>query len=789
MGACSDVNKGRNKLKKAVNYGINNSYQNKINNSYQNNNIKKSNTKTTNTKINKNKKSYSKLDINKKYYLKCTKCEKYFPFITKIEYDDKNKDFIISYSCICDSSNKNLKTDYLLNLISLNKPSNECPIHSQNILKFFCKTCNIQYCDKCKDIHKEHEIENNIIFISKENKDNLYKLINEKENEFNEFNLIKKLIELNFNQNEVYSNDDTKLINKNNINENTINNSINIKDSKVENIKNTNSNIDTSTNNNTNKNNNNKSLNYSGGFIEVDSENLNNNNEGNFIENKNNINNLNISNNNQEILNENKIIKNIYKTENKVNKENYDKKQNHDKEIKKNNDIYENQDEGAFMEVSRSESQMRKSFNDKIKIEKQDEISFIKNDKDESKKNCDIGISRINDGDFIANNNKIENKNEVNNNNSKNYYVEKNIKNNNKSSRINKEEIIRNDNQNIRVLVENKNENENIFEYKNKSQKKNYENYNENNNNSFQLLNNDLSISENKQKKYHCIETLKGHEDKVVSLIQLKSGMIATGSYDATIRIWDLEKGLCIKKIQEIGEVFCLLEFKPNMILSSTSQCNIGLRDIEMENNDDDYLCNFLGHELWINCLIKYNEKIFASASNDGTIRIWDYYNNEKEIRKIEAHKEGVLSLIKLNNGNLCSGGADKKIKIFNLEDGKCIKQLVGHKDWVISLSQLDDEIILSGSNDKNIKVWKNFHEISSINAHDDSVRTLCKIDKNYFASGSFDNTIKIWERKNLNCVQILKDHISNVICIIKLNNNNLISCSNDSTIKIWKLS
>ena len=146
------------------------------------------------------------------------------------------------------------------------------------------------------------------------------------------------------------------------------------------------------------------------------------------------------------------------------------------------------------------------------------------------------------------------------------------------------------------------------------------------------------------------------------------------------------------------------------------------------------------------------------------------------------------MTLIKLNNGNLCSGGADMIIKIWDLNYKCCIKELIGHEKWVKCLYQLNDGTILSGSDDKTIKVWRNNECVNTLIKHEHSVRTFCQIDNNHFASGSFDNNIIIWDLKTMNYVDILKGHTSNVICIIKLRDDNkLISCSTDRTIKIWE--
>ena len=156
------------------------------------------------------------------------------------------------------------------------------------------------------------------------------------------------------------------------------------------------------------------------------------------------------------------------------------------------------------------------------------------------------------------------------------------------------------------------------------------------------------SINKKMEYKYNCIKTLENCTDKIISLIQLESGDIVTGTNDAQIFIWNIEESKCIKKIRQNGKVFCLLEFEQNMLLSGTSENNICLWDL----NSMSESFNFLGHELWITSLVKCNDRIFSSASNDYTIRIWDYYQR-KLIKIIPAHEGCILAMIKLKNGNL----------------------------------------------------------------------------------------------------------------------------------------
>ena len=292
-------------------------------------------------------------------------------------------------------------------------------------------------------------------------------------------------------------------------------------------------------------------------------------------------------------------------------------------------------------------------------------------------------------------------------------------------------------------------------------------------------------IREENFRKYKCIKTLDGHKDKISSIIQLSSGLIATGSYDSQILIYNIEEYILLKCFQENGYVLSLLEFKPNFLLSGTSSNTISLWNLSSENSD--YIFKFEGHEFWVNCLVKCNENFFASGSNDKTIRIWNY-NERKEIRTINAHSNIVDCLILLKNGNLCSGGDDNLIKIWNWKNGELIYEIKGHQNDIKCLHEFNEEFLISGSDDKTIKIWENYQEKKNINGHNEAIVDLCLIDENTFASGSFDFTIKIWDINSLDCLQTLDEHKDKITGIIKLKNKNiLVSCSCDETVKVWK--
>ena len=310
-------------------------------------------------------------------------------------------------------------------------------------------------------------------------------------------------------------------------------------------------------------------------------------------------------------------------------------------------------------------------------------------------------------------------------------------------------------------------------------------------------------LPKDKIKPFKMANSFLAHNKIIVCMIELENKQIATGSYDNTIKIWDVNNQNCENEIIEDGKVFALLEFEPNLLLSAIDKTPddvqeisqirsedivINLWDLNSANSDNKIIHSFTGHQLRINCLVKCDDKFFASCSNDGEIIIWDYHLRKK-VHNLLGHADCILCLIRLNNGNLCSGSADKTIKIWNWENASCIATLTGNEHWVKCLCQLSNGYILSGSHDNLIKIWDSYNQfVTDLKGHTESVRSICQIGKtNYIASASFDHTIKIWDLNTNECIQTLTEHTSSVINILYHSDGYLISSSKDKTIKIWK--
>lgn len=246
------------------------------------------------------------------------------------------------------------------------------------------------------------------------------------------------------------------------------------------------------------------------------------------------------------------------------------------------------------------------------------------------------------------------------------------------------------------------------------------------------------------------------------------------------------------------------------------------------------------GHRETINRVILHPVfSLVCSASDDATIKIWDYESGDHE-KTLKGHTDSVQDLAFDPNGKiLASCSADMTVKLWDFQSYECIRTMHGHDHNVSSVTFMPDgDHLLSCSRDFTIKVW----EVSSgfckktLMGHTDWIK-MVRVNKDgtLLASCSKDHIIIVWDANQSDLLSatstsnhikcILNDHDHTVECIAwapdsafssvleaiaspnsqklgdqnnitnNINNNSnafgpfLISGSRDKTIKVWDVS
>ena len=240
-------------------------------------------------------------------------------------------------------------------------------------------------------------------------------------------------------------------------------------------------------------------------------------------------------------------------------------------------------------------------------------------------------------------------------------------------------------------------------------------------------------------KTYELQFTLKGHTNHVYALVEMNSGDLVSGSWDKTLKLWNIQKH---------RETTCLREF--------------------------------IGHNDWIFCVIQHSSGLLISGSGDKTARIWNPTNGkllktiqqEEEIRelqelgngkilsvcgqifnaiismiiwdlvsgdniytalvpRIEPH--GLFSSYLINQQLVILGGRNGNVLVFDLESKQFIHSYKLHKKLIIQIQQMADELILTASCDKTIILsnWKTGKIVRAKKEHKYGVQSVIIVDEN----------------------------------------------------------
>ncbi|CAH8514397.1 unnamed protein product [Heterobilharzia americana] len=162
---------------------------------------------------------------------------------------------------------------------------------------------------------------------------------------------------------------------------------------------------------------------------------------------------------------------------------------------------------------------------------------------------------------------------------------------------------------------------------------------------------------------------------------------------------------------------------------------------------------------------------VFVSASEDASIKVWDYETGEFE-HTLKGHTDSVQDVAFDPTGKLlASCSADMQVKLWDFTIYQCIKTLTGHDHNVSSVAfSPSGDFLVSASRDKTIKMWEvsTGYCTKTFMGHTEWIRSVRPSpDGSILASCSNDHTIRIWSVESRECQVVLRGHEHVVECIV----------------------
>jgi WD40 repeat protein len=142
-----------------------------------------------------------------------------------------------------------------------------------------------------------------------------------------------------------------------------------------------------------------------------------------------------------------------------------------------------------------------------------------------------------------------------------------------------------------------------------------------------------------------------------------------------------------------------------------------------------------------------------ASASADGTMRIWDVTGAREIIRR--RHGAHVMGVAFSGDGRyVASGSSNRSVKVWDAETGELQETLPDPTGAAqcVAFHPNNDRVLVWGSSDATVKVgnWRS-QQIHTLRGHTRWVESVAfSPDGEWIASASLDRTVKLWKTPSL---------------------------------------
>ncbi|HEY5754546.1 MAG TPA: 2OG-Fe(II) oxygenase [Steroidobacter sp.] len=270
------------------------------------------------------------------------------------------------------------------------------------------------------------------------------------------------------------------------------------------------------------------------------------------------------------------------------------------------------------------------------------------------------------------------------------------------------------------------------------------------------------------------------HRGYVWTLAKLDDRHFASGGRDCRIRLWN-DSGVCTGELAgHTQSVFGLTRIDHKHLASVSRDRTLRLWNLETKQ----CLRTTVAHDAAVLTVAALGNRRLATGAADHKINVWNMAG--EKLARLPAHTGWVWKIVRLTDSLMASASEDGTVKVWSTETFEMVACLEAPHALRTVAASADGATLATGDITGRLRVWTNLLGRPSLAAetaaHDGAIRCVHFIDAETIATGGEDCRLRIWRGRPLRVCYEAR-HENFVTDFLAIDSNRGVSCSYDGKI------
>ena len=288
------------------------------------------------------------------------------------------------------------------------------------------------------------------------------------------------------------------------------------------------------------------------------------------------------------------------------------------------------------------------------------------------------------------------------------------------------------------------------------------------------------------------VNQFQGHAGGVTALAFSEEGrVLVTAGKDGALKVWNASSGALVRTIELDDGPAVSLALSGTRAVTGHATGEVVVWDFERAEKITRFKRN--DAEVWSVTFAGSPDRV-AASSHDWKVTLWDVSNPSAPTHVIDAHDNAAqaVAFFPAQGGPLlATGGADRSVKLWNLDSMDQVRRYRGHRDFVTALAfSPNGRILASAGLDGSIRLWPTSSRgyYRNLNGHKGRISSLAFAPAgDQLVSAGDDGLVRIWDIRRGKTARTLTGNGGTVAAVqYSPDGQRIASAGSDGMVRLW---